>query len=460
MSDAAKTINSQRTPTDPALERIRVAARAADTWDVVQRPANKGAFPARVEAARHDLKRLEGELAQLPVSPAEAGERKIPHHSALLDLRANPRLLRAAVTAVSDRPSLVARLPRVVIDGKEQPRVSQIAATYLKAVDGNFSGPALSAFVRELQKREPLTVDELWYIAPFLKFCLLEMLLDEARTLLRSPDTVTDPKISARLKSLRAVTNTDWVYLIEPLIVLDATLRQDPAQTYAKMEFESRELYRKRIAFVARFSDCSEPQVAQIALDLAREATSRNGEDPRMHLRRTHVGYYLVDKGFPQLSHRIDFHPPMLDRTRRYVSEHAEDFYITGIQLLTILFIAAIIFPVLPHSSGFIGLIIAFLLLIVAATQDAVDLINNTVSTIFDPEPLPKMDFSNGIPAESTTLVAVPTLLLNEDQVHDLVTDLEVRFLANRDPHLHFALLTDLPDAVSEPRDKDSLGGR
>ncbi len=36
------------------------------------------------------------------------------------------------------------------------------------------------------------------------------------------------------------------------------------------------------------------------------------------------------------------------------------------------------------------------------------------------------------------------------------MTDLEVRFLANRDPHLHFALLTDLPDAVSEPRDKDS----
>jgi cyclic beta-1,2-glucan synthetase len=456
MTDATKILDPQRTPVDPALERVRVAAHAADVWDIVHRPESKGAFPARVEAARQALKRLEGELAQLPVSPAEAGERKIPHHSALLDVRANPRLLRAAVSAVSDRPSLVARLPRVVVDGKEQPRVAQIAATYLKAVDGNFSGPTLSAFVRELQTREPLTVDELWYIAPFLKFCLLELLLEEANVLLRSPDTVSDPKIPARLKSLRTVTNTDWVYLIEPLILLDATLRQDPSQTYDKMEFESRELYRKRIAFVARHSDCSESQVAQIALQLAREAAVRSGEDPRMHMRRIHIGYYLVDKGFPELSQRIDFHPPMLDRTRRYVSEHAEDFYITGIQLLTIFFIAAILFPVLPHSSGFIGLLIAFLLLIVPATQDAVDLVNNTVSTIYDPEPLPKMDFSNGIPADCTTLVAVPTLLLNEDQVQDLVTDLEVRFLANRDPHLHFALLTDLPDAVSEPRDRDS----
>ena len=31
-------------------------------------------------------------------------------------------------------------------------------------------------------------------------------------------------------------------------------------------------------------------------------------------------------------------------------------------------------------------------------------------------------------------MVAVPTLLLNEAQVRDLVLDLEIRFLANRDP--------------------------
>ena len=52
--------------------------------------------------------------------------------------------------------------------------------------------------------------------------------------------------------------------------------------------------------------------------------------------------------------------------------------------------------------------------------------------------------------------MAVPTLLLNEKQVRKLINDLEVRFLANRDPNLHFALLTDLADSVSKPHDKDS----
>ena len=57
------------------------------------------------------------------------------------------------------------------------------------------------------------------------------------------------------------------------------------------------------------------------------------------------------------------------------------------------------------------------------------------------------LDFSEGIPAEHATMVAVPSLLLNERQVHELVMDLEIRYLANRDPHLHFALVTDSTDA-------------
>ena len=69
--------------------------------------------------------------------------------------------------------------------------------------------------------------------------------------------------------------------------------------------------------------------------------------------------------------------------------------------------------------------------------------------------PLPKIDLTDGIPADYTTMVAVPTLLLNENQVRDLVQELEVRCLANPDPNLHFALLTDLPDSVSRPREKD-----
>ncbi len=41
-------------------------------------------------------------------------------------------------------------------------------------------------------------------------------------------------------------------------------------------------------------------------------------------------------------------------------------------------------------------------------------------------------------------------MLTSVANVEDLVEALEVRFLANRDTHLHFGLLTDFPDANAE----------
>jgi hypothetical protein len=261
---------------------------------------------------------------------------------------------------------------------------------------------------------------------------------------------------SVRIRSLRDIGNIDWVFLIEPLITFDALLLQDPADTYQNMDFDGREFYRKRVATIALRSDCTETQVAQTALDLARQASEHPSGDPRMQRRLVHIGYYLIDKGFSQLAFRVGFHPPVSWRLRQFVLDRGEDFYITGINLFAIFLIAVVLFPVLSQTSGFASLAFTIIVLLFPAMQVAVELVNNAVTSFFDPKPLPKLDFSKGIPPTCTTIVAVPSLLLSEKQVYELVRDLEIRYLANRDPNLHFALVTDLPDSVSKPLDKDT----
>jgi hypothetical protein len=221
------------------------------------------------------------------------------------------------------------------------------------------------------------------------------------------------------------------------------------------MDFESREAYRKRVAIIARHSDYSESWVALTALELAREAVHQPSSDPRIHRRRMHVGYYLLDKGLPQLAARVGFHPPLADRIRTFIRSMGDDCYIVSIALISIFGIAAVLFPLLPTYSVS-ALVTAVALILLPVTQNAVDLVNNIVTNIFGPQPLPKLDFSKRIPVECTTLIAVPTLLLNENQVRKMVMDLEVRCIANHDPNLHFALLTDLPDSVSKPCNNDS----
>jgi cyclic beta-1,2-glucan synthetase len=109
-----------------------------------------------------------------------------------------------------------------------------------------------------------------------------------------------------------------------------------------------------------------------------------------------------------------------------------------------------------PNYSIVGGLTAAFLFLLIPTAQGAVDLVNNTVAALFKAAGLPKLEFPKGLPPELTALVAIPTLLLNEKQVRELVEDLEVRYLANQDPNLHFALLSDLPDSIARPRPNDT----
>lgn len=453
MTENVTILDPQYSLSAEVRERILKAAGAAAGWEVALRPTKPGTFQRRVAAAREAIRRLEARLAELPESAADSERRII----GLLDLRANPRTLRSAVTGVEPKPRERDALPRVTLNNKQdEPRVATLCASYLHAVHGRAEGASFAVYLRAVQTHDPLTLIEIWSIPAYLRFCMLEIILAEADRAMRDADDGADESVQRLFASLREIGNTDWMAILEPLIAFDATLRQDPTGAYSRMDFESREIYRNRVALMARHSDCTEVQVAEYALDLAREATFQQYKDPRIQHRCTHIGYYLVSRGASRLGERIAFHPPFSHRVRSAIRANADDFYITGIELLTILFIAIALFPLLPTYPVFPKLAITFLLMVMPVMQCAVELMNNSVTAIFDPEPLPKLDFSERIPTECATLVAVPTLLLNEKQVRDLVDELEVRFLANRDPNLHFALLTDLPDSVSKPHEKDS----
>jgi hypothetical protein len=447
MTQTATILGTQQSLSAEAQEALRAAA----TWEVVDRPLTPGTFPARVRAARLALKQLLRNLALR--GGTQMAENSNP---ALLELQASVRLLRSAMGGIFQQLKTVATLPRILLpEGQDEPRAAAVAAAFLRGAGRDFSAPVFQLFIQKLQEHEPLLVNELWNVSPFLGFVVLESLLAETRAFALSQDSALPCSVSAHIATLRSITNADWVALIEPLIVFDAVLRQDPAQTYAAMDFESREIYRQRVASIARHSDCSESQVAHAALELAREGTLHSAKDPRIQLRRIHVGYYLIDKGLPMLAARTEFHPPFIERVRTFIRAHADDFFINGIELIAILFIAALMLLPLAHSTLIGGLATA-LLLFLPAMQCAVEIVNNSVTALFDPFPLPKLDFSRGIPSDCTTLVTVPTLLPSEAQVRTLVNDLEVRFLANRDQNLHFALLTDLPDSISKPRANDS----
>lgn len=69
------------------------------------------------------------------------------------------------------------------------------------------------------------------------------------------------------------------------------------------------------------------------------------------------------------------------------------------------------------------------------------------------------MDYRSGIPPDHRTMVVIPTMLSSSAGIDGLLSGLELRFLNNDDPSLHFALLTDWIDSISQdsPGDRERL---
>ncbi|NLM38085.1 MAG: glycosyl transferase family 36, partial [Firmicutes bacterium] len=99
---------------------------------------------------------------------------------------------------------------------------------------------------------------------------------------------------------------------------------------------------------------------------------------------------------------------------------------------------------------------LAAVLLMAPAIGGAVRLVHTVLNWVFPPQILPKIEFRHGIPREASTMVVIPTLLGSMEDVESLLRKLEVYHLANTDPHIYFALLTDFVDAAEKERPEDA----
>jgi len=371
-------------------------------------------------------------------------------------LHDNARLPRAAQAGFQRDPSVLRRAPHIRDANKvAMPRVLAIAEDYLHAADCRYSDSGLAAYVTAFEESIALNMGELWLLPPALKLVLLEELAARGQKLLAGN---SEPQhIGVLITSLREVNEAPWSELLEPVIVLDRVLARDPAKAYARMDYASRELYRHIVAEYAEHSGCSELEIAQLALQLANEALARPHRDPRLAWRVSHVGYYLVAEGAEELRGRAGVRLSLGRRIQEFLRRHPDEFYLGGIEILTLLIVIAILTPVYGAFNTFWGRIFGILVLLLPASQSAVEVMNYVTTSLLHPRLLPKLDFSEGVPDDCVTMVAIPTLLLNEKQVRKLVEDLEVRYLGNSGSNLYYALLSDLPDTDEQPNEANPL---
>ena len=121
--------------------------------------------------------------------------------------------------------------------------------------------------------------------------------------------------VSHSIGSLRFLGAMDWKEFVETLSVVETTLRDDPADVYSGMEFSTRDQYRHAVETIARHGNLSETEVARKAIQLAGSGAREHGPDDRS----AHVGYYLIDKGLPELEAAAKVRQPWHTGVERWI---------------------------------------------------------------------------------------------------------------------------------------------
>src|ERR1700677_5415160 len=208
-------------------------------------------------------------------------------------LHDNVYLIISEFDGASETLKLRRKTPHVrTPNGAVVPRVAALAEGFLVATAYQFSEKTFTSYVDAFQQQTVLNTKELWALVPVLKLVLLEQIAIRGSQLLANPSGAYDVGVCVR--SLRDVAQASWKDLLEPLILPDHVLREDPAGAYSRMDLESRDLYRNKLVEIAEHSDFSEMEVAREAVTVARESQEQTYADPRVALRCAHLGHYVL----------------------------------------------------------------------------------------------------------------------------------------------------------------------
>ncbi len=265
---------------------------------------------------------------------------------------------------------------------------------------------------------------------------------------------LTQIMMANSIMSLREVGRCDWRMFVEQQSAMEAVLRTDPSGFYSQMTFATRDRYRHVVERIAKRTGRREVAVAQWVIARAQQEMRVPESSASPH--RCHVGYYLIDDGALETEQAMGYIPHIGERVGRAVRGSPNMVFLGGLLLCTGIALLALALLLESHPERSLWLVLLFTLL--PALDVAANTLNQLVTTVLAPDLLPRLDLhEHGVPAEYRTAVVMPTLFGTVDDVQEALANLEVQFLANRETHLHFAVLSDFLDAPAEnmPGDED-----
>jgi cyclic beta-1,2-glucan synthetase len=386
-------------------------------------------------------------LAYQQVTPLSIGELWAIPITLRVALVENLRRLASRIIIASDARTRANRLADKILEmaaERSQPLVIEQAIGDSRRLDRAF----LVQLTQRLRDQDPDVSSALGWIEAQLagEQTTTEQIVHQEHQRQAAAQTTVGNIIT----SMRLLSTLDWRQFFESVCLVEPILAQDPAAAYDMMDFATRDRYRHALEKIAKRAKMSELEIAGQVVDLARRAQRHPGD-----ARKSHIGYFLIDAGRDELEKVADYQRRPGERLSRVVLNYPTLAYLGGFAFLTASLLGLLLGCALEAGASPAALIWIGLLFLAPTSDLALSTLNRTLTSLFKPHLLPKMDTASGVPRSGCTFVVIPTMLTSAATVRGLLENLEVHFLANRDANIYFALLTDFADAPQAEMPED-----
>ncbi|WP_428910308.1 GH36-type glycosyl hydrolase domain-containing protein [Niallia sp. Krafla_26] len=262
------------------------------------------------------------------------------------------------------------------------------------------------------------------------------------------------------ITSLRKLNRWNWHETFEQISMVEQTLRKEATDTYAKLDFSSRETIRKRVEHLSRRFKLPENLVATQAIELVETYVKDLEKEQSEPLpRKAYVAYYLFEPdGMKALRNSLKKCGKPRSVPEIHIMQRPTTTYFNTLGGIFAIFL--LLFAFIIGWGTFLSPLqwfAVFIVLSIPALEWAITGVHWSIEKTKKPTLLLKYDFSKKIPAEAATAVVIPVIWSSIKEVNELTARLELHYLANKHQNLHFALLGDFADSDSQHSPEDEI---
>ena len=251
----------------------------------------------------------------------------------------------------------------------------------------------------------------------------------------------TTSLISNSITSMKTVATTNWGDVIVNVNRIDEILKEDFTKEYIKCDHKTKSRYRHTIIILAKKYKVSEMYVAKKAVECS-------------YKYEKHVGHFLIGedkvlliKMMKKSTFGILFYNHIIRPIKSYI-------YIVCILALATIFTVFVDTVFIESFSNFFRIIID-IVLFAFGMEIADKLVSYFVGKFVRPEPLPRFNFAKTIDKETSTMIAMPTVINSTEKLDKMIRKMEITYLANRSNNMYYMLLGDCTSSDKEYIDLD-----